>query len=430
MRRESCDIAIIGAGAAGLAAAVFAGARARKPDARIILIESARRPGAKILVSGGGRCNVTNDVVTADDFWGGSRHTIAKVLQAFSNEDTVAWFHRMGVPLKLESTGKYFPTSDQAQTVLSALLAQVAPAGVDLTSGERVTDVRLDGDGFLVQCKSIAGQTSMCRARRVIVATGGLSLPKSGSDGAGLSIMQRLGHTIIPTTPALTPLVLRSGASVGGRFSEFRGITMDARLRLCRGRRTQPIIELTGSLVFTHFGVSGPVAMNLSRHWLRARMADRHTSLRVVFGVPTLATIEQADQWLLKQARAHPRRSVETALSELLPDRIAQAIVAEFNEQSTLSQLPSQTRRQLALQLVELELDVVDTRGYSHAEATAGGVDLREIEWRTMESRKMRGLHLCGEILDVDGRIGGFNFQWAWSTGFLAGRGAAEALGR
>jgi hypothetical protein len=114
----------------------------------------------------------------------------------------------------------------------------------------------------------------------------------------------------------------------------------------------------------------------------------------------------------------------------LLPDRIAQAIVAEFNEQSTLSQLPSQTRRQIALQLVELELDVVDTRGYSHAEATAGGVDLREIEWRTMESRKMRGLHLCGEILDVDGRIGGFNFQWAWSTGFLAGRGAAEALGR
>ncbi|HUU44115.1 MAG TPA: NAD(P)/FAD-dependent oxidoreductase [Acidobacteriota bacterium] len=425
---KRCDIAIIGAGAAGLAAAIFAGEAAAGSGLRIVLIESAKKPGAKILVSGGGRCNVTNNVVTDKDYWGGSPHTIRKVFDAFSNQDAIDWFHRIGVSLKREPSGKFFPKTDQAQTVLAALLNRVRELGVELVTGHRVTHLRSETSGFVIEVRSERAEGRRIHSRRVIVATGGLALPKSGSDGVGLSLMQELGHTIVPTTPALTPLVLKRGPSIGGRFADFSGITIEARLRLCRGDATRPLIELDGSLVFTHFGISGPVAMDLSRHWLRARLNDPETPLRVLLGVPALKTIARADEWLRQAADAHPRRLVATALEELLPSRIAHALAAAIGDRVALSQLSRDQRRRLAGQLVETLLEVKGTRGYTHAEATAGGVDLREIDWRTMASRKVPGLHLCGEILDVDGRIGGFNFQWAWSSGYLAGRGAVATL--
>ena len=424
----SCDLAIIGAGASGLAAAIFAGDASQGSGASIVLIESAKKPGAKILISGGGRCNVTNESVSEKDFWGGSPHTVRKVLSAFSHRDTVEWFGRMGVPLKREPSGKLFPTTDRAQTVLSALLSCGHRLGITLMSGWRVVGIEPIGPGFSLEMKSSLETYQTLRARRVIVASGGLALPKSGSDGAGLSMMQGLGHTIIPTTPALTPLILSAGPSIGGRFAEFRGITIDARLRLCPGQAAKPLTEIDGSLVFTHFGISGPVAMNFSRHWLRARLEHPETPWRVLLGVPEFRTVAQADSWLKDTIRAYPRRLVRTALEEYCAARLAQAIAAEIGERTTAAQLTREDRLWLADQLVQTPLKVIGTRGYSHAEATAGGVDLREVEWRTMESRRVPGVHLCGEILDVDGRIGGFNFQWAWSSGYLAGRGAAQSL--
>jgi len=242
--------------------------------------------------------------------------------------------------------------------------------------------------------------------------------------------MHRLGHTIIPPTPALTPLILKHGPTIGGRFAEFCGTTMEARLRLRCGEGTRPLIELHGPLVFTHFGVSGPVAMNLARHWLRMKLDHPQTPVRVFLGVLALKTVAQAEAWLKSAARAHPRRLVATALEELLFSRLAHALASEIGAGIVSAQLSRDHRRWLAEQLVLLPLEVIGTRGYTHAEATAGGVDLHDVDWRTMESRRVRGLHLCGEILDVDGRIGGFNFQWAWSSGYLAGRGAIEALKR
>ena len=423
-----CDLAIVGAGAAGLAAATFAGATARNTGLRIVLIESANKPGAKILVSGGGRCNVTNAVVTEKDYWGGSPHTVRKVLHAFGNQDAIDWFQRMGAPLKCEPSGKYFPKTDQAQTVLSGLLKRIHELGIELVTGYRVTELRLEKSGFVIGAQAVREGQHRIHTQRVIVATGGLALPKSGSDGTGLSLMQQLGHTIIPPAPALTPLILKHGPTIGGRFAEFCGITMEARLRLCCGEGTRPLIELDGSLVFTQFGISGPVAMNLSRHWLRAKLDHPETPFRVLLGVPALKTVAQADAWLKSAARAHPRRLVATTLEELLPSRIAHALVSEVGAGLVFARLSRDHRRWLAEQLVHMPLEVIGTRGYAYAEATAGGVDLHDVDWRTMESRRVRGLHLCGEILDVDGRIGGFNFQWAWSSGYLAGRGAVEAL--
>jgi len=417
-----CDIAIIGAGAAGLAAAIAAGDAAAGSAQRIVLIEGARKPGAKILVSGGGRCNVTNQVVTSDDFWGGPRPTIRKVLQAFDVSETISWFKRMGVTLKLEPGGKYFPTTDQAQTVLDALLRRMREAGVRLIDCARVTGLFRSAEGFeLALSRGYA-----LHAKRVIVATGGLALPKSGSDGAGIMMLEQLGHTIIPTTPALTPLVLKKGRHPGGRFAEFSGVALDARLQLRRG--THPLVELEGSLLFTHFGISGPVAMNLSRHWLRAQLDEPGSPLTVSLGVPSLDTLEKADQWLTRQAAAHPRQHVATILTAILPERLARAMGEDFTASHTLAHLTREERHHLAGQLSALPLPVIDSRGYTHAEATAGGVDLREIDPGTMQSRKISGLYLCGEILDVDGRIGGFNFQWAWSSGHVAGRSAVAGL--
>jgi hypothetical protein len=240
--------------------------------------------------------------------------------------------------------------------------------------------------------------------------------------------MRRLGHTIVPTTPALAPLILKAGPSVGGRFAQFQGVTIDARLRLCRGNSSKPLVERDGSLLFTHFGVSGPVAMDFSRHWLRAKLDDAETPLHVLLGTPLLQTVDRAEEWLRNRFRTYPKSPVRNILEELYPSRIALALATEIGDVISPSEVTRDSRRWLAGQLVGMPLDVIGTRGYTFAEATAGGVDLRDVDWHTMESRRVKGLHLCGEILDVDGRIGGFNFQWAWSSGYLAGRGAASGL--
>lgn len=425
---ERCDLAIIGAGAAGLTAAIFAAEAARGTRIRIVLIESAKKPGAKILVSGGGRCNVTNAVVTENDFWGGSPHTIRKVLSAFSNQDVIDWFKGLGVALKREPSGKMFPTTNKASTVLDALLNRCRDLGIVLQTGCRVTGLRPGATGFIIAWQPSDGEKRILRARRVICAAGGMALPKSGSDGSGLALMRKLGHAIVPTTPALAPLILAPGPSIGGRFAEFQGVTLDARLRLCRSQSSKPLIELVGSLLFTHFGVSGPVAMNLSRHWLRARLEEPDTPLRVSLGVPNLENPAQAEDWLHRQFQSHPKSRMRSIIEELYPSRLAAAIAAEIGNDRMASEITRADRRVLASLLAEMPLDVTGTRGYAFAEATAGGVDLHDIDWRTMGSRCVPGLHLCGEILDVDGRIGGFNFQWAWSSGYLAGHGAASAL--
>ncbi len=420
---RQAELVIIGAGAAGMAAAIFAGEAATAAGAvpRIALLDGARRPGAKILVSGGGRCNVTNERVTPEDYEGGPRPMVRSVLRAFDEEATVRWMAGLGVQLKREPTGKLFPVSDDAHTVLDALTRRLREVGAELHAPARVTALRpLEGGGFDIAL----GEGEGWRARRVIVATGGLALPKSGSDGVGLAMLRALGHAIVPVTPALVPLVLEPDKTPGGRFAELAGLTVEARLGLydASGRRR---CELTRSLLFTHFGLSGPAAMDFSRHWLRARLEDREERWLAALGHPSLPTVEIAEAWLRERAAAHPRQGAAAALAELWPERLARLLGEPFG---SLGQLRREERRELATRLARLPLPVHGDRGYSFAETSAGGVDLREVDVRTMESRRVPGLHLCGELLDVDGRIGGFNFQWAWATGYLAGRAAAAAV--
>jgi predicted Rossmann fold flavoprotein len=404
-------IAVIGAGAAGLAAAIFAAENgAGKP---VVLLDGADPIGAKILISGGGRCNVTHFEVRPSDF-NGSRNIVRNVLAAFGVEATCTWFASMGVQLKREETGKLFPATDSARTVLDALLRRCAALGVEILPAHRVSRVARAEGSFEIQ-----DQHGVRRARRVILATGGRSLPRTGSDGAGLEIARSLGHSFTDTHPALVPLVL--GPEMF--HAQLSGVSQEVELStFADGKR---IDRRSGSMLWTHFGISGPVVLDASRHWVIARALGRQVELRCSF-VPGEG-FEPADAWLREQAAQRPRLTLARCLAQRLPDRLAPLLArrAGCDAETPMSQLTREHRRQLAHALTALVLPVVRDRGWNFAEVTAGGVPLEEIDFRTMESRLVAGLHLIGEMLDCDGRIGGFNFQWAWATGYLAGRAVA-----
>lgn len=407
---DSINIAIIGGGAAGLATAIFAAEaiQSTPPHSRgrgssIVVFDGAKKIGAKILVSGGGRCNVTHDRVSAADF-NGPPHVVRNVLAAFNETQTAAWFESLGVSLKREDTGKLFPVTDDANTVLDALLRRCDELGVEVRTHHRVIDIK---PGFEVQ--HTHGTT---RADQVVMATGGRSLPKTGSDGAGWSIVKRLGHTVAPTYPALVPLVLDDGFF----HASISGVSHEAELSTFVNNKR--VDQRAGSLLWTHFGISGPVAMDASRFWVMAHAEGKPVELRCNFAMGK--SFEQIDAWL---ADRDPRQAIGTAMSVNLPRRLVEALChhAGLDTAQRLSHLPRDKRRALAHAVTGLKLPVARDRGWNYAEVTAGGVPMSEVDFRTMKSRITDGLYLVGEMLDVDGRIGGFNFQWAWSTGKAAG---------
>jgi predicted Rossmann fold flavoprotein len=405
-------VAVVGGGAAGLATAIFAAQAS--PHLRIVCVDGAARVGAKILVSGGSRCNVTNRAVTERDFWGGSPRVIRNVLRAFPADRAARFFNRIGVPLHEEEDGKLFPDSSSARTVLAALLHEAARAGVELRVGERVVDVGRGGDGFTLRTTLTEFQ-----ADAVVLATGGQSLPKTGSDGFGYLLARRLGHGHVGTTPALVPLVLN-----GDLHPTLSGVSHRAALTV-RAEGSKDVC-LGGSMLWTHFGISGPVALNASRHWHRARL--RGAKVDLLLSVCPGATFESLEAWFLERERARPRALLSTVLSARVPAVVGEAWIARAGiaADATLAHLPREDRRRLIRALLETMLDVRDSRGYNYAEVTAGGIPLDEVDPATMESRVCPGLFLVGEILDVDGRLGGFNFQWAWSSAWVA----AQALAR
>jgi predicted Rossmann fold flavoprotein len=410
---------IVGAGAAGLTTAIFA--RQANPGLDVRLLDGAAKPGAKILVSGGARCNVTNAVVTEADYWGGKRTIIRRVLAKLPVARTIAFFREIGVPLKEEHTGKLFPVSDRSRDVLEALLRTARETGVTISTSTRVHDVSATGSGFVLHTSQ-----GVVPADRLVLATGGLSLPKTGSDGGGLAIARHLGHTIVPTTPALVPLVLEDSSP----HAALSGVAQDVELTLYDERGTT-LARIPGAMLWTHFGISGPAALDVSRHFLRARLEGGSPTLAAAFapGVP----FEALERRWIDAVRARPRAALQTVLSESLPSSVAGVLVQRLEHDvgkppaARLADLGREERRWLVHSLSRFPLPVRDSRGYNYAEATAGGVSLDEIEPSTMASRRCPGLFLVGEMLDVDGRLGGFNFQWAWASARAAAEGLASA---
>lgn len=402
------SVAVVGAGAAGLAAALFAA----REGVRVVLLEGKPRPGAKILISGGGRCNVLPSSAALSDFdTSGSARVLRNILASWPLERVREFFeHDLGVELVCEETGKLFPASNRARDVLDALLEACSRAGVDLRCGYRMASLEPEGDGFVLG----AGDGRSLRARRVVLATGGLSVPKTGSDGAGLAMLSAMGHTIEPTRPALVPLV-----AAAGPWRDLAGVSAPARIHAMVAAREVDCHE--GGFLFTHRGFSGPVVLDASAWVTSAREGER---ARLV-----VQWLGPSDSWD-DELRQSERGSVVGVLRRYLPRRLAELVLvlAGIDASRRVAELDRSSRRALVRCLDAWPLPVEGHEGYAKAEVTAGGVALSEVVTKTLESRCTPGLYLCGELLDVTGRIGGFNFLWAWVSGRLAGAAAARSL--
>jgi len=420
---ENYDVIIIGAGAAGMMAAMAAGnIRASGAQARVLLLDGREKIGAKILVSGGTRCNVTNEFVHPSRFHtdsdpnremafkgDGARSFVGRLLRAFSPESTLRFFENIGVELKLEETGKYFPVSDSSREVLNALRKEVSDSGAELRTGVLVQSIDRENNEFRVETNA-----GVLRSRAVIICTGGLALPKSGSDGAGLNWARQFGHSIISTTPALTPLLAHESP-----HAHLSGIAVPVRLRFEGEKR----VDYEGPMLFTHFGYSGPVALNISRHVAREK---GEVKMRLL---PEVKDAEEGVFWQ-EFVKRHSKKIFANALAEYFPRRVAETIslhaLGEFVYHPNVGQLNSDQQKAARAALFDWPLKIDAVADYVKAETTSGGVSLAEIEPATMMSKIENGLFFAGEVCDVDGWLGGYNFQWAWSSGTVAGRAAAR----
>jgi predicted Rossmann fold flavoprotein len=413
-------IVVVGAGAAGLMAAIFA-AGAGRP---VVLLESSADGGRKILISGGGRCNVLPSRVDPRRYvTASSPNTLRNILRSWPLAEQRRFFEEeLGIGLALEAeSGKLFPVSNRARDVRDRLVAQVRHRGGDVRFRSRVLALEPAAEAFAAagaagdgaRWRVILAEGDPIRARAVILATGGLSVPATGSDGAGLRMAARMGHTIHDLYPALTPLT-----ATPPPHAHLAGVSLDVELRapLQRGAYVTG-----GGFLFTHRGYSGPSVLDISHHAVRSRLGG---------GPPQPILVawarRSAESWD-EQLRGASAGTVAGILRQELPTRLADTLMAEagVDPGQRTAHLRRDDRARLVDALGRYPLPWTGDEGYKKAEVTGGGVALAEIDPRTMESRLRPGLFLCGEMLDAFGPIGGYNFLWAWATGRAAGLGAA-----
>lgn len=466
LQPREADVAVVGAGAAGLLAALSARGAVgpdgalRAPPAgapRVVLLTNEPRLGLKILVSGGGRCNVTNARVDERDYDTDVPHQLKGILRGFPSAAVQRLFEEADCPLYAEPLGKLFPRSDEARDVLHVLLDGLRAAGVPLVAPAEVEALDPPAEPGAAWQLRLAGGRAWS-ARRVILATGGKSLPKTGSKGAGFGILSALGHTVRAPVPALTPVHVAPESPV----QDLAGLTTPAVLSLVpadaqpeqlSGRKHKPIARAGGSLLITHQGASGPAALDVSGLGARAE-ADQvlrgdFWSLRQPDG-PWGAYLELAkppgaslpakacprppsqEAWSAAAAPLFANRAsgVGNALAARVPKSLVAALLRAHDVDPALpiKQLNTQHWRRVYLALTQADLQLTGVAGYAKAEVTGGGVLLAELGRSTLESKLAPGLFVCGEVVNVTGRLGGFNFQWAWSSGYAAGRAARESL--
>lgn len=402
------DVVVIGAGAAGLMAAIHAAERGR----RTLLLEKNRKPGVKILMSGGTRCNITHDcdnrgIVQA---YGPHGKFLHSALAALSVQQTVGFFEAEGVATKIEDTGKIFPVSNKAIDVLDALLRRLKRSGATLALEEPVNDIRQAGEQF-----EIVTPHRAVNAPRVILTTGGQSYPGSGTRGDGYAWAVRFGHTIVPPKPALVPITAEASW-----IGELRGVTLgDVAIRVLEASR--PLAARRGGFLFAHFGLSGPAPLDVSKAISRhPNPQSLELELDFLPGRPE----PEFDEFLRTESLASGKKQLAVVLSDLLPRRLCDTLLVLGGQPADrkAAGLSKADRQKLVQAVKRLRIPVRGTLGFEKAEVTSGGVALAEVDSRTMESKLCPGLHLAGEVLDLDGPIGGYNFQAAWSTGWLAGR--------
>lgn len=407
---ERFDAIIIGAGPAGMMAAIRAGERDRK----ILLLERNNTPGKKLLISGKGRCNLTNSC-EIEDFLGKfsqSRDFLRNVFARFFNADLMSFFENSHLRLKEERGGRVFPESEKSGDVLNVLKAKLKNNNIKVILGERIREI-------IIKDKKIEGVLTYSNKRflatRVAIATGGLSYPTTGSTGDGHRIAEALGHKIIPLRPGLSPILIKE------RFiREWQGISLkNVRLTLFAG--SKKIDERFGEMLFTHFGLSGPVVLDISGLLYDTLKLKSDVTISINFK-PAL-DYKKLDARLLREFKANPKRSIKNIFKNLLP----QGIISRFLEYCDISgdkgasQITVQERKRLIKNLFDLRLTVKGVMPIEDGIVTRGGVNTKEINPKTMESKLVKGLFFAGEIIDIDAKTGGYNMQAAFSTGWVCG---------
>ena len=397
------SVVVVGAGAAGLVAASFAAAS----GARTILLERTKDGGRKILISGGGRCNVLPSALAPERFVTDSpAHLLRGMLRSWPLHEQRAFFENdLQIPLALEEeSGKLFPRSNRARDVRDALVTFAQSHGVEIRFDTKVTDLLSDADGFTVVTSEGA-----VKCDRVILATGGLSVPTTGSDGIGLGVADRLGHTMIPTYPALTPLLAKDDV-----HASLSGVSLNVRLR---AKVDAKITETFGGFLFTHRGYSGPSVLDISH------VTEQSSDAVIRAQWSPLSAAE----W----TREFDARSsfIASILARHVPARLADQLMREagMRADARTSNFTRAERVALIDLLTSYPLPWSGNEGYKKAEVTGGGVALGEVDSKTLASKRVAGLYLCGEMLDAFGPIGGHNFSWAWATGRAAGLAAGTS---
>ncbi|WP_372393612.1 NAD(P)/FAD-dependent oxidoreductase [Xanthomonas sp. NCPPB 3582] len=386
-----CDVLVIGAGAAGLMSAFTAGRRGRQ----VLVIDHANKVGKKILMSGGGRCNFTNTGTTPGNFLSANRHFCKSALARYSPGDFVELVERHGIAYHEKELGQLFCDISSKQ-IVRLLLDECEAAGVQVRTQCQVQSVQRDSDGFSVQTS--AGRV---QAQSLIVATGGLSIPSMGASGLGYALAQQFGHTLLPTRAGLVPLTL-SGKHQE-RLQDLSGLALPVEAH-CNG------VSFRNSMLLTHRGVSGPAILQISSYWqpgddLRLDLLPGH----------------DAAAWLREQKQQRGATELRNVLGDVLPRRFAQRLCEVWLPDKPVRQLDPPQLQSAADLLGAFPLVASGTEGYRTAEVTLGGVDTHQVSSATMESRLTAGLYFVGEVLDVTGWLGGYNFQWAWASGHAAG---------
>ena len=405
-------IIVIGAGPAGMMAA----GKAARLGCKATLMEKNNRLGKKLVITGKGRCNVTNDtdVPSLVKNIPGNGRFLYSALTAFSSQDLQQFFQEQGVSLKVERGNRVFPCSDSSFDIVDGLRRYLQQNRVDIRLGQRVEKLLMENNrvrGVVANGETFPGDV-------VIICTGGVSYPATGSTGDGYRLAAEAGHTIVPPRPALVPLETEEKWP-----RELTGLALrNVQLTLLQGEKS--LGNEFGEMLFTHYGISGPIVLTLSRYVTHSKNTQ---AVIASINLKPALTLEQLDLRLQRDLRQNQRKEIKNALHKLLPKKLIPVVIAEagIEETKPAHQITRAERHRLIQILTDLRLTIVGARPLSEAIVTAGGVSTKEIDPKTMQSKLVDGLYLAGEVIDVDGYTGGFNLQAAFSSGYLAGRSAA-----
>ncbi|WBA08715.1 NAD(P)/FAD-dependent oxidoreductase [Salinivibrio kushneri] len=388
------DVIVIGAGAAGLMCAAQAGQRGR----RVLVVDHAKKPGRKILISGGGRCNFTNYDVTANNFLCENPHFVKSALAQYSQWDFIGLVATHGVAYHERDHGQLF-CDDSAKDIVNLLLAECDQATISQRYRCEVHDIVQEETGFRLK---LNGEPVRCQS--LVVATGGLSMPKLGATPFGYQLAEQFGLKVLPTRAALVPYTLHQEDKT--RFADISGVSVPCSIT------TESGVCFTENLLFTHRGLSGPAVLQTSSFWQPGEAVTID-----------LLPSESLKDVLVAMRDKHPNQTLKTSLSRLFPKRLVEVLIARDSlPDKPLKQLDDKQLDQLHHYFHQWSIAPNGTEGYRTAEVTLGGVDTHAISSKTLEARDIPGLYFIGEVLDVTGWLGGYNFQWAWSSGWVAGQ--------